>query len=62
MVKIEIENYINNKNSIYYDLKEFRDRNPDTLYSYQDFEVAGRREFKIITNKVRKLQDYERIG
>ncbi|WP_236894622.1 HIRAN domain-containing protein [Clostridium beijerinckii] len=60
MVKIEIENYINNKNSIYYDLKEFRDRNPDTLYSYQDFEVAGRREFKIITNKVRKLQDYEK--
>ncbi|WP_026887302.1 HIRAN domain-containing protein [Clostridium beijerinckii] len=60
MVKREIENDTNNKNSIYYDLKEFHDRNPDTLYSYQDFEVAGRREFKIITNKIRKLQDYEK--
>jgi hypothetical protein len=60
MAKKNIENATYNKKSIYYDLKEFHDRNPDVLYSYQDFEVAGKKEFKSITNKIRQLQDYEK--
>ena len=46
--------------SIYYDLKEFHDRNSGVLYSYQDFEKAGIREFKSTTNKVRSLKTYEK--
>lgn len=49
-----------NKKSIYYDLKKFHNRNRDALYSYQDFEVAGIQEFKSITNKLHKLQIYEK--
>lgn len=49
-----------NKKSIYYKLKEFHDRKLGVLYSYQDFETAGSREFNIITNKTRPLKAYER--
>lgn len=50
---------ITNKNkSIYYDFKEFYYINPGALYSYQDFETAGIREFKSITKKIRPLQNY----
>ena len=55
MVKKDKENLTYNEKSIYYDLKEFHDRNPGVLYSYQDFETAGIREFKSITSKVRPL-------
>ena len=51
------EEKLNNKKSIYYDLKEFHDRNPGVLYSYQDFETAGIIEFKSITSKVRPLEN-----
>ena len=60
MVKKNEENLTNNEKSIYYDLKEFHHRNPGVLYSYQDFETAGIREFKIITSKVRPFQNYEK--
>lgn len=60
MVKKNKEDSTYNKNSIYYDLKEFHDTNPGVLYSYQDFEMAGTREFKSLTNKMRPLQDYEK--
>ena len=60
MVKKNKENLTYNEKSIYYDLKEFHHRNPDVLYSYQDFEIAGIREFEIITNKVRPIQNYEK--
>lgn len=55
------ENSLNyNEESIYHELKKFYDTNPSVLYSYQDFEVAGIREFKVIFNKVRPLNDYEK--
>jgi len=60
MVKKNGENLTNNEKSIYYDLKEFHHRNPGVLYSYQDFETAGIREFKIITSKVRPFHNYEK--
>ena len=60
MVKKNEENLTNNEKSIYYDLKEFHHRNPGVLYSYQDFETAGIREFKIITSKVRPFHNYEK--
>ncbi|EHJ00208.1 HIRAN domain-containing protein [Clostridium sp. DL-VIII] len=60
MVKKYRENTAYNENSIYHDLKEFHDRNKGVLYSYQDFDTAGIKEFKIITQKVRPLQDYEK--
>ena len=60
MVKMNKDDLIYDKKSIYYDLKEFYDRSPGALYSYQDFEIAGIREFKIITSKVRPLKNYEK--
>lgn len=60
MVKKNVYNVVLNKNSIYYDLKEFHDRNPGTLYSYQDFEIAGIREYKSTTNKIRPLEVFEK--
>ena len=60
MVKKNKENLIYNEKSIYYDLKEFHHTSPDVLYNYQDFEIAGIREFEIITNKVRAIQNYEK--
>jgi hypothetical protein len=58
MVKKNKENFTYNEKSIYYDLKEFHHRNLGVLYSYQDFETAGIREFEIITRKVRPFQNY----
>lgn len=60
MVKKGKESFTDNKKSIYYDLKEFNDRNSGVLYSYQDFETAGKKEFKIVTKKIRPLEDYEK--
>lgn len=60
MVKKSKEKVTYNKKSIYYDLKEFHDRNLGVLYSYQDFEIAGIKEFKNITNKIRPLLDHEK--
>ncbi|MCE5222314.1 MAG: HIRAN domain-containing protein [Clostridium sp.] len=60
MVKKDKENLTYNEKSIYYDLKEFHHRNPGVLYSYQDFEAAGIREFEIITNKLRPFKNYEK--
>ncbi|RII34574.1 DNA-binding protein [Clostridium chromiireducens] len=60
MVKKNVYDLVLNKNSIYYDLKEFHDRNPGILYSYQDFEIAGIREYKSITNKIRPLEIFEK--
>lgn len=60
MVKKNKENLNYSKKSIYYDLKELYDRNQGELYSYQDFEIAGIREFKVATNKMLPLQEYEK--
>jgi len=60
MVKKDKENLTYNEKSIYYDLKEFHDRNPGVLYSYQDFEIAGIKEFEIITSKVHPFRNYEK--
>ncbi|BCZ46015.1 restriction endonuclease [Clostridium gelidum] len=60
MVKKNKENLDYGNKSIYSDLKEFHDRNLGVLYSYQDFETAGIREFKSVTNKVRPLKNYEK--
>ncbi len=60
MVKKHRENTAHNKSSIYHDLKEFHDRNKGVLYSDQDFETAGIKEFKITTKKIRPLHDYEK--
>lgn len=60
MVKKNNENFKNSERSIYYDLKEFHEMNPGVLYSYQNFETAGLKEFKITTNKLRSLPDYEK--
>lgn len=60
MVKRNKESIMYNKKSVYYDLKEFHDRNSGELYSYQDFETAGIREYKSITNKLRPLHEYEK--
>ena len=60
MVKKNKENLTYNEKSIYYDLKEFHHTSPDVLYNYQDFEIAGIREFEIITKKVRAIQNYEK--
>ena len=60
MVKKNKEKLTYNNKSIYSDLKEFHDRNLGVLYSYQDFETAGIREFKSVTNKVRPLKNYEK--
>ena len=60
MVKVNTLDLKKNKGSIYNDLKEFYNRNKGVLYSYQDFEVAGIKEFKVISNKIRQLETYEK--
>lgn len=60
MVNKEREEIIYNKKSIYHDLKEFYSRNSEVLYSYQDFEIAGIKEFRVTTNKIRSLLVYEK--
>jgi|GEM_PF-1565139 len=60
MVKKNVYDVVLNKNSIYNDLKEFYDRNPGTLYSYQDFEIAGIKEYKNITKKIHSLEVFEK--
>ena len=60
MVKKYKENITYNKKSIYSDLKEFHDRNLGELYSYQDFEKSGIKEYKNITNKSRQFLQYEK--
>lgn len=60
MVKKHRENLTNNDKSIYYNLKEFYDNNPGELYSTQDFETAGIKEFNYITNRIQPLKEYEK--
>src|SRR5471030_2405561 len=60
MIKKNKESLTHNKKSIYYDLKEFHDRNQGVLYTYQDLELAGIREFKSITGKIQSLKSYEK--
>ena len=60
MVKKNKENFTYKNKSIYYDLKEFYDRNSGVLYSYQDFETAGIKEFKSTLSKIHSLPDYEK--
>ncbi|NFU00165.1 DNA-binding protein, partial [Clostridium botulinum] len=44
------------RKSIYEELKEFYSEKPDCPYSYQDFEIGGVREFKVIYNKISPLK------
>lgn len=45
---------------IFDDIKEFYDKNTGELYSYQDFEKSGLKEFEIISNRSRDLKLYEK--
>ena len=60
MINLNEEDSTYNKESIYHELKEFHDTHIGVLYSYQDFEIAGIREFKAVFNKVRPLKEYEK--
>ena len=60
MINLNEKNLIYNKESIYNELKEFHDTHLGALYSYQDFEIAGMREFKSVSNKIRPLKEYEK--
>lgn len=60
MINLNKEDITYNKESIYKELKDFHDTNIGVLYSYQDFEIAGMREYKTIFNKVRPLKEYEK--
>jgi hypothetical protein len=60
MVRKNKENSTNKNKSIYYDLKEFYDKNSGALYSYQDFETAGIKEFNCITNRTPSIKEYEK--
>lgn len=60
MINLNKQSLIYNKDSIYNELKEFHDTHPGVLYSYQDFETAGIREFKLVFNKIRPLKEYEK--
>lgn len=57
MVKKDKKNIIK---SIYYDLKEYHYSNANEIYGYQDFEIAGKREYKVITKKTHQLENYEK--
>ncbi|WP_459477151.1 HIRAN domain-containing protein [Clostridium saccharoperbutylacetonicum] len=57
MVKKDKKNIIK---SIYYDLKEYHYSNANEIYGYQDFETAGKREYKVITKKTHQLENYEK--
>jgi hypothetical protein len=60
MVRKNKDNSINREKSIYYDLKKFYDQNLGVLYSYQDFETAGIKEFNCITNRTPSLKEHEK--
>lgn len=60
MVKRNKENLSNNDKSIYYNLKDFYDKNSGKLYSEQDFKTAGIKEFNSITNRTQSLKEYEK--
>jgi len=60
MVRKNKENSTNKEKSIYYNLKEFYDNNSGELYSNQDFETAGIKEFNCITNRTQLLKPYEK--
>ena len=60
MVRKNKENSTNKYKSIYYDLKEFYDQNSGALYSYQDFETAGIKEFNCITKRTPSIKEYEK--
>jgi hypothetical protein len=60
MVKKNKEDLSNNDKSIYYNLKNFYDKNSEDLYSDQDLKKAGIEEFNIITNRTQSLKEYEK--
>ena len=60
MVRKNKDNSVSKKKSIYYDIKEFYDNNSGEIYSDQDFETAGIKEFECITNKIPSPKDYEK--
>ncbi|GAA0075778.1 HIRAN domain-containing protein [Clostridium sp. CTA-5] len=61
MCNINIDDYIDNKKSIYRELEEFYYKNPGIPYSYQDFEMAGFNEFNVAFNKTKPLEVYDQI-
>lgn len=60
MVNNRNEDNTKNKKSIYYELKEFHDLNQDVLYSFQDFQTDGLKEYKAIKDKLSVFHDYEK--
>lgn len=60
MVKKNKEDLSNDDKSIYYNLKNFYDKNSEDLYSDQDLKKAGIEEFNVITNKTQMLKEYEK--
>lgn len=61
MCNIGVDDLIDNKESIYRELKEFYYKKPGMLYSYQDFEVSGFNEFNVAFNKIKPLEAYDKI-
>lgn len=50
----------NIQKSYYTELKEFHDKNQGEIYSFQDFEKAGRIEYNVFTGKIRPLKLFKR--
>ncbi|WP_252229265.1 HIRAN domain-containing protein [Clostridium sp. ZBS15] len=49
------------KTTIYEELNKFYSKTPDLPYSYQDFEITGLREFKVLYNKIKPLKKNQRV-
>eukprot|EP00831_Metopus_contortus_P064020 TRINITY_DN5706_c0_g1_i2.p2 TRINITY_DN5706_c0_g1~~TRINITY_DN5706_c0_g1_i2.p2 ORF type:complete len:331 (-),score=64.70 TRINITY_DN5706_c0_g1_i2:637-1629(-) len=46
--------------SIYEELKEFYKKNNGQIYTFQDLDISGEREYQIITKKINVLNNYEK--
>lgn len=55
-----MSNLRNDNKSVYEELKEFYDNNSGGIYSYQSFQKAGAREFKLLFDLIQPLKEYER--
>lgn len=55
-----MSNLKNDNKSVYEELKEFYDTNSGGIYSYQSFQSAGSREFKVLFNLIEPLKNYEK--
>ncbi|AOR23998.1 HIRAN domain-containing protein [Clostridium taeniosporum] len=51
----------NKEKNIYEDLKGFYHDKPGVTFSYQDFEITGLREFKVLYNKIKPLKKNQRV-